>query len=149
MNLRILKKLSKRAAPLLVPLGDEREQFAAEKGRNYQHLGGHDRKHWDRMRSIHADAPHGSIAYLPKHGQRWIHMRTPYHPLKGTVMVGAMCGYYEPEWEEETAWESLSRLVCEHFTDWDENGPVFERTFRYPSEILRAAHKLIAARAAA
>jgi len=24
----------------------------------------------------------------------------PHHPRKGTVMVGAMCGYYEPERDE-------------------------------------------------
>jgi hypothetical protein len=35
VNLRILKKLSKRAAPLLLKLGDEQEQFRAEKGENY------------------------------------------------------------------------------------------------------------------
>lgn len=155
MNLRILKKLSKRAAPLLSLLGDDRQQFPAERCENYTHTCGHDRKHWERHGSIHSK-PLSSryLHYLPRHGKRYVTMREPAHPLKGTIMVGAMCGYYEPEWEEETAWESLCNLVIGHFTDWVEVDTgdctaidmVVSRDFYYPSEVFKAAEEIIALR---
>lgn len=40
----------------------------------------------------------------------------PHEPLKGTINIGWMSGYYEPEWEEETAWEALRTAVLNHFT---------------------------------
>jgi hypothetical protein len=149
MNLRILKKLSKRAAPLLPLLGDCRDQFPAVRGENHTGQWGHDRKHWERTWSKHATkCRFFPIVLYPKHGKGLVVMREPSTPWKGTLMVGEVPGYYEPEWSEETAWEALERLVWEHFTEWNEDGPTFLRTFRYPSDIFRAAHEIIAARAA-
>jgi hypothetical protein len=147
VNLRILKKLSKRAAPLLPLLGDDRKQFKAEKGDSYTSVRGHDFKHWERMRSVHGDTFRGTIKYRPKHGRGWIAMMEPPHPLKGTVMVGEMVGYYEPEWEEHTAWEALHRLVIEYFTDWNEDGPIWTHKGKLdtPTRILSAACGIIAA----
>ncbi|MEN7529281.1 hypothetical protein [Cupriavidus sp. DL-D2] len=154
MNLRILKKLSKRAAPLLPLLGDDRKQFAADKYESYTCTGGHDRKHWERNRSIHATPLfRNDLHYRPKHGLSYVSMRQPVHPLKGTIMVGAMCGYYEPEWEEETAWESLRSMVLDHFTEWvDVDGdyvpePKLMREFFYPTQVFDAAEEIIEKRA--
>ncbi|WP_250501940.1 hypothetical protein [Caballeronia sp. AZ7_KS35] len=144
MNLRILKKLSKRAAPLLPILGDCRDQFPAEKHENYTSVGGHDWKHWERTRSVHDKPFPGTIKYRPKHGKAWVAMREPVHPLKGTPMVGEMSGYYEPEWDEQTAWEALERIVLEHFTDWDENGPTLLRDLSTTRLVLAAARELVA-----
>lgn len=144
MNLRILKKLSKRAAPLLSRLGDTRQQFPAEKEESFQHLGGHDRKHWDRARAKYPMGCRGEIKYRPRDGRDWIVMREPYHPLKGTPMIGSMVGYYEREWEEQTAWEALRHIVFNHFSTWNENGCVLLRDLSTPSLVLRAAYELAA-----
>ncbi len=145
MNLRILKKLSKRAAPLLSMLGDDRVQFRADDScKSFTNIGGHDFKHWDRMSVPHGNPSLGSFKYLPRHGLRWIVMSEPWQPWKGTVMVGESVGYYEPEWEEETAWEALQRAVVEHFTDWNEDGPIALRKFDTPGDYFRAAHEIIA-----
>lgn len=146
MNLRILKKLSKRAAPLLPLLGDDRDQFPAEKGESYTSTGGHDRKHWQRTPSVHDSVYRGLIKYRPKHGNGWVAMREPQHPLRGTPMVGEMLGYYEPEWDEETAWEALLKIIQNHFTTWDEGGPTWiGARLDTPTRIFRAAHEIIRA----
>lgn len=145
MNLRILKKLSKRAAPLLHQLGDAREQFRAERGESYQSLGGHDRKHWERTRVRNPLRRRGNFTYRPKDGKNWILMREPSHPLKGTVMVGERAGYYEPEWEEETAWEALHRALANHFTEWTEDGPTWVGPrLSSPTQVFTAAERVVA-----
>lgn len=120
MNLRVLKKLSKRAAPYLPRLGDLREQFRSERGENYHELNILDRSDFERSR-CHPRYEAGTdeqIVYNTRAGHRIV-MRPPSHPKKGTVMVGGMQGYYEPEWEEECAYAALLRLVFTHFTDWE------------------------------
>ena len=154
MNLRILKKLSKRAAPLLPLLGDKREQFAAEKSENYSGTTGHDRKHWERHHALYPLYLHGDITYKPRHGEKWIVLREPSHPLKGTVMVGEISGYYEPEWSEETAWDSLRDIVYWNFTEMidvtDSTGdaewqhPVCKRDLSTPTLIFKAAQEILA-----
>lgn len=143
MNLRILKKLSKRAAPLLPVLGDRREQFRSEKHDNYHGYLIKDRKHWERGRSTHADTHGDMIKRAARDGQGWVYARPPHHPRKGTVMVGAVSGYYEPEWDEECAWKAFEDFICAHFTDWEADPPKAIRRLRMPSDILRAAAELI------
>lgn len=148
MNLRILKKLSKRAAPLLEQLGDERKQFRAEPGENYHVTVIRARKHFERGRSPHADLiwP-DEIKHPAKDGNGYVYMHPPTHPLKGTVMVGAVSGYYEPEWDEETAWDALRQQVYYHFMDYDENTSDLKptRVLRTPSDIFAAARDMIEA----
>ncbi|MBN9033724.1 MAG: hypothetical protein BGO05_26230 [Rhizobiales bacterium 63-7] len=126
MNLRILKKLCKRAAPLLLQLGDDREQFPSEKWENYHGTFIGDRKHWDRGRCHPSyegrngwGTPRGAEVVFTTRAGRRIVMGPPVHPRKGTIMVGAPSGYYEPEWDEQCAWSALESLVLDHFTDWD------------------------------
>lgn len=143
MNLRILKKLSKRAAPLLPLLGDAREQFRAEREDSYTGLLIRERKHFERGRSRDAAAfREGEVRYLAKDGNGFVCIYPPSHPREGTIMVGATSGYYEPEWVEETAWEALSSLVHHHFATWDERGPTW-RKFRNPREIFDAAREIL------
>lgn len=148
MNLRILKKLSKRAAPLLPLLGDRREQFPAEKYDNFTGLLIRERKHFNRQRSPHGDSfKEGEIKRPARDGRGgYVAMWPPDHPRKGTVMVGAVSGYYEPEWDEETAWESLIHIVYWHFMEIDEGADlamVSTRTFRTPSDYFAAARDII------
>ena len=157
MNLRTLKKLSKKAAPLLAALGDDREQFRSERWENYHHAFIGSRKHWERSRCYAAfegrndwGSPRGAdIVFLTRAGFHIV-MRPPSHPRKGTVMVGAMCGHYQPEWEEECAWIALDSLVRGHFTDYDllENedyeGGCLTRDLSTPALILLAARELAA-----
>lgn len=153
MNLRTLKKLSKKAAPLLPLLGDDRNQFRAAhhmQCKNYFHTIILERKHWERGRSVHGDPlRHLERKSLAKDGQGWVWRAPPSHPRKGTIMVGSMYGYYEPEWEEETAWEALCSLVRTYFSDWDpeKENVVLTRYFERPGDIIRAAHEMIDAAA--
>jgi hypothetical protein len=151
MNLRTLKKLSKRAAPLLPKLGDRREQFATAKGEgSLSHLITA-RKHWDR--SICGPGYEPWNNYSTSRGMpmkqvtragRTIVIRPPSEPRKGTVMVGCVSGYYEPEWSEETAWEALTEAVYWHFAEFDDAGElVTARSLRSPSDVLRAAGEIL------
>lgn len=129
MNLRILKKLSKRAAPLLPLLGDRREQFRADRADSYTGLLIMERKHWVRGRSVHRDTyGEHEIKTPARDGNGWVYVRPPSHPRKGTVMVGAMSGYYEPEWDEETAWEALLKAVFWHHVEIDDDGCILAPT---------------------
>ncbi len=151
MNLRILKKLSKRAAPLLAQIGDYREQFFAEKWDNYTSSAITSRKHWERSRCHPSHASeigknHGLLrSYYRSRAGHVICMSAEHiHPRKGTPMVGATSGYYEPEWDEETAWDALSGYVHAHFTDYEcEGGPKQTRIIKTPSDVFRAADEII------
>lgn len=145
MNLRILKKLSARAAPYLAPLGERRQQFQAEKHDSYHGVVIKDRTCWDRSRCHPTYSGHGDdIVFNTRAGYRIV-MRPPSHLLKGTAMVGGMSGYYEPEWDEEAAWAVLSHMVRNHFCEWDENGPTPTRRIRNPSDVFRGADEMVAA----
>lgn len=157
MNLRILKKLSKRAAPLLAALGDHREQFPAERWEDYTSTGGHDRKHWERNRYPNPCQWKGDIHMKPRSGTGTIVLSQRHmHPWPGTVMAGWSSGHYEPEWDEDDTWTLLQQDVRDHFTDYRKlppktvdgmDFPDFEivclRRFRNPSQILTAARQMI------
>lgn len=153
MNLRILKKLSKRAAPYLPLLGDRRKQFRAMKGDSYHKLLLMDRACWDRGRSVHGDCiRQHEIKWPAADGNGWVWMAPPTHPLKGTMMVGAMVGYYEPEWDEECCYEVLRSEIRCRFTDWDvlnddiDAVPQLTRDLSTPSQVFAAARELVAQR---
>lgn len=144
MNLRILKKLSRRAAPLLARLGDTRTQFAAERHENYTGLSILARKHFDRTRSPHGDVwDEHERKHPARDGNGWIRMTPPYNPWPGTIMVGGVVGYYEPEWEEEPAWEALRDIIWRAYTNWGDEPPTVTRCLRTPRDVFRAAHDLI------
>jgi hypothetical protein len=143
MNLRIMKKLSARAAPLLPLLGDHRKQFLAEKDDNYHGMAIRDRACWERSHCHPTFQGWGDdIAFSTRAGNRVV-MRQPVHPLERTMMVGEMSGYYEPEWGEECAWLALYCRVFDHFTDWSEFGATMTRKFRNPGDVFRAAEEMI------
>lgn len=159
MNLRILKKLSKRAAPLLAALGGGREQFPAERWEDYTSSVGHDRKHWEQRRVRCPIDWHGDIYVKPRSGDGMIQLSQRHlHPWPGTVMLGWNVGYETPEWEEDDAWSLLVRDVRDHWEELreipgteDEMGCpehewVIHRRFRNPSAILRAVPELIEVR---
>jgi len=152
MNLRTLKKLSKKAAPLLYLMGDSRDQFLASRENCYHGILISDQKHWSRSacRSSYEarkgdwNSPHGDELVFDTRAGRRIVMRPPCHPRRGTVMVGCVSGYYEPEWSEETTWEALRKLVISHF-EVRENGRLVKwRVFRSAGEVLTAAREIVA-----
>ncbi len=154
MNLRILKKLSKRAAPLLPLLGDNREQFLSEAGDNYHGLHIRARKHWERSIAIHGIARPDGYATSPRcrtgHQYPFIHVYPPLHPWPRTAMIGGMTGYYEPEWDEESAYGALATYVHYAFMDYTDAGEMMAaRPLRTPRQIFAAAAELIAERSAA
>jgi hypothetical protein len=94
MSLRILKKLSKAAAPILVKhyAGQYGEAFLSDRHDNHTGL---------KTR----------CKCKGKKRKREFHYCLYKYPLAGTPMVGATEGYYEPEWEEKTAYEWLHEAV--------------------------------------
>ena len=91
MTLARLKDLSERAMPILRQhfgrgLG---EGFLAEEGDNYHGL------------RIHCDCPD-----VPSYG-----CTRCSHPLAGTPMIGGMSCGESPEWDEETAYETLRETL--------------------------------------
>ena len=148
MNLRILKKLSKRAVPYLPLIGDRREQFAACRGEGHTGLVCRDRTCWQRGASSHGDIcrPGGVEvkwrARRPARALPWCYAVAPSAPLKGTAMVGGLSGYYEPEWEEETAYEALLSWLLWATAEVDGDDVRFRR-LRYPREVFRAADRLL------
>lgn len=145
MNLRILKKLSKRAAEILPMIGCDRESFSAERWENYHSIVGMDRKHWDRHCSVHSDLMYGDILVTPRSGKYWIKMREPSHPLKGTMMIGWMSGGESPEWDEQDAWARLVCWVHDYFTQYGhESGPISTRRLQNPADIFAAVPEVIA-----
>lgn len=147
-NLRILKKLSKKAAPLLAQIGHHREHtFPAERGENYTKFIIPERKHWERSPCHPSFEGFGRDRLFRTRKGKPMVMRSPSHVRKGTIMVGGMSGYYEPEWDEETAWEMLVGSVLDHFTDYgDIDKPRLTRRLRTPAEILRGANEMIRSR---
>lgn len=152
MNLRTLKKLSKRAAPYLALLGDQRKQFLARKDENYTGRVIMERKHWERGRSVHDETIWDREIKTPaRDGNGWVYQHPPCHPRKGTIMVGETSGYYEPEWSEETAYEALVGLVDVETIEivFDDEGepdfasPLVDFT---PSNVFRMADRLVAER---
>ncbi|RKR79224.1 hypothetical protein [Marinobacter nauticus] len=145
MNLRILKKLSKRALPLAKEAGIllEQELFPADKGECLVTLRKPERKSLDRMRV----RPRGFVGdrYVPgKSGEFYIALYNHPAALKGTPMAGAMMGYYEPEWEEETVWNQLCAWTHCQITNWRADPPELEcRRPKNPSQILAKARELI------
>lgn len=153
MNPRILKKLSARAAPLLPLLGDRREQFRAERDGNYHSVFMPERDHWKRS-PCHPSCepwkrwstPRGmSIRVVTKAGRHLI-VSPPHTPLRGTIMVGGMSGYYQPEWDEETAYEALTNLLIWHFAEFDPEieDMRFTRSLGSPREVFAAAAEALA-----
>lgn len=162
MNLRILKKLSKRAAPLLVALDGYQfgkvEHFTADR-EGFTHTTGHDRKHWERMRGAHDEPCSGSIAYRPRKASGrypFVRVSEPFNVWPGTPMVGWTSGYETPEWEERTAWEHLADIIVCEVTEYrevpredDEWGPGYDlepvtrERLRNPRDVLRRARDLV------
>lgn len=97
MTLRTLKKRSKQGLPILQrhfphSLG---EVFPAKRGENYHGL---------VIRCTHGSGDPDQVA-----GRR--RCECSWHPLPGTPMSGGMSGYYEPEWDETTAYGVLQDVV--------------------------------------
>lgn len=126
MNLRRLKKLSKRAAELLPLLGEKTATFPAERDANYHGTFVSDRKNWDRRRCHPDYQPRNEyrtrraaeIVYTTRAGQRIV-IRPPTHPLKGTRMIGGTDGGMQPEWSETDAWSYFDQIVRDRFTNWE------------------------------
>lgn len=157
MNLRILKKLSKRADPLLRDLRVRHPvlEFFLADGDAYTNSCRHDRKHWERNSSIHSSALERHIVIKAgKQNQHlpYIHLCEPQTPWPGTPMVGWTSGYETPEWDERTAWEELVDIILDLATEYTavvsadgEPDVALTMTLRLksPTAILRLARKQV------
>lgn len=160
MNLRILKKLSKKALPLLETLWAEKRYrlarpsvFPAVRGECLTNIGRIDLKHHEHRVTYNTCTWPGQRVYpSPLPGKHRVLDSQYLCPLKGTPMTGGMVGYEEPEWEEETAWELLRNILFVEFRNWDELGPNppprtvprLSRDLSTPRQVFTAANDLIA-----
>lgn len=104
MNARILKKLCKRAAPLLDQLGDTTEQFPVGGLEGYTpawSLPKIDRKHSMGTIHIREDGRH----YKTRNSLGW------FTPLYGTIGCGWMTLNEESEWADRPAILQLKQAV--------------------------------------
>ncbi len=101
MNPRILKKLTRKAEPIIIRLG-------LTKGLE-RVLSGHD---GDLEQTVRVDRKHHWRYRGGKFSQH-------FSQLAGTVGYGGMSGYYEPEWYDRCCWSMLKDFVFESFTDWE------------------------------
>lgn len=121
MNLRILKKLSKRAEPLIREIG--------------QHI---DIGPADRDETLYA------MDGMPRHQ---VKHSSFIAPLQGTPLVWERTSYEYDEWDATAAWQWLENHVQACTYDW---GAEFEDRPRRPSprltnpsRVLRVARKLL------
>lgn len=92
MNLRILKKLSKRAVPVLIKRYSYRQA--------------------DFLTATSDDPPYAGLAVDRKHQDHSrISARGFEEAWPGTPYVGEMSGWECPEWSERTAWVELQNMV--------------------------------------
>lgn len=150
MNLRILKKLSKRALPYLRHAAGTTDYFLAEKGCNYTGMLIAAHNDMDRCPSrCDTTFLEGQVIYKPKNqtGRTlpYVSMTPASHPKKGTPMIGFMDGGEQPEWEERTVWEAFADWVHYSYIEYcPETGNVVSKpTFRTSADYFRAADALI------
>lgn len=101
MNPRILKKLTRKAEPIIICLGLTAglERVLSGTDGDLEQTVQVDRKHRMRYRG-------GKVS---RH----------FSQLPGTVGYGGMSGYFEPEWSDRCSWSMLKEFVIESFTDWE------------------------------
>ena len=134
MNQRILKKLCKKAVPIIERLGINNGLEKVVVGRY-------------GLESLDTHATVGK-----KYIDRWFGVPNTYGyftMLNGTVGYGAMSGYYEPEWWDLDAWSMLRSYVIDSFSDGDNheggvhhNSRVPNKVYKLPSEVLKVAANL-------
>lgn len=59
-------------------------------------------------------------------------------------MVGGLSGYYEPEWDEETVWELLTKWIYCVCTDWSGDSPRPTFIAKNPTQVFEKAKEIIA-----
>lgn len=101
MNPRILKKLTRKAEPIIIALGLTKGLERVESGPDgdVETCCTVDRKHRWRSRNV-AFSHH-------------------FNQMHGTVGYGCVSGYDEPEWDDDCCWSILAGYVFESFTDWE------------------------------
>lgn len=157
MNRRIMKKLSKRAVPVLRKLGDTRdviERSMPDDGYIEQLI---ERKHWERMTVQHDHPPAcaNDIKTPTKKNGRWVILSQSYvGVLPCTPLMSWMSGYEEPEWETSTAYDALCDYVHFHLMDYsqvdDDGVPIMiqRHDLSTPRKVFNAAEKLVAEKGA-
>jgi hypothetical protein len=151
MNLRILKKLSKRALPYLAHNPHQwGKPFLAEKGDNYTGVRITAHNDMERSLSMRGDPfGEGAVAYKPRRQEGrqypYVVLRPARHPKKGTPMFGWMDGGEQPEWDETTAWETFQDWVVGNYSEFETNTAnlVLTRRLKTPSDFFRAADELL------
>jgi len=129
VNLRILKKLSKKAAPLLIELGYDRESIVAEE-EGCVDVVINDQNDWRRL------------VY-------WAPLSEPMDTLRNTMTVWHVD--YWGEGDQVTAWCELSTLVFYHYADWESAkhspdgmpSPELTIKLRNPADVLNAARRMV------
>lgn len=135
MNPRILKKLTKKAEPIIIALGLTKglDRVVSDAEGDVETCCKVDRKHRWRSRN-------GVFSHY-------------FDQLHGTVGYGCVQGYEEPEWGDYCCWSILKEYVFDSFTDWDNfHGDGWpenhcpRKLIRNTAEILKFGRELAAAK---
>lgn len=129
MNSRILKKLCKRAAPLLKELGDDGRQYYSCSEDSDSTVG-----FFEAVRCEQKSV----IRYRGNIKSNYIKI------FKNTIGVTYVSGYWEPEYTSISAWDSLSALVAARFTRFEPEGMSLTRKLQNPTAVFNGAVDLIA-----
>lgn len=128
MNARILKKLSKKAVPLLVAMGYSESSFVRSGDGDTTELGNCDRKHLQ----IWKGAEH------PKNGNCHGYVDL----FRSTPLYSYQTSYEYNEWDYKPAWDVLAETSLWADIEIDENCEIISDSRRtFPSDILRWARK--------
>lgn len=124
MNSRILKKLSKKAVPIIAQLNCPWEVYNADRSEPWSYRG-FDQKSYEHF-------TFGRSSFL--------------RIFDNTPAVEIIChGEGFTEYDSEPAWFTLLEIVTAEFTDYSEVGYELTRKFPNPSRVLKTAEELIMA----
>lgn len=160
MNLRILKKLARKARPLVIAIAEkEKRTVAIFEGFDDEtpvgSAGKFERKHFDRSATRHVGSsvvgvPDScGLLLLAKKADRkcpYIRLRSPWGALNGTPGHEWRCCYEVPEYDCEDLYSFLLSLVREHYTDFSEHGMTvhFRPNLSNPTRVFKLAKQMIA-----
>lgn len=161
MNLRILKKLARKARPLVLAIAEkEKRTVAIFEGFDDEtpvgSAGKFERKHYDRSATRHVGSSVvgvydscGLLLLARKVDRKcpYIRLSSPWGALNGTPGHEWRSCYEVPEYDCEDLYSFLLNLVCDHYTDVDfsEHGMTVRHkpNMSNPARVFKLANRII------
>jgi hypothetical protein len=162
VNLRILKKLARKARPLVLAIAKKEKRTVAifdgfDEETPVGSVGKFDRKHFERFatrqinNSVVGVCDSRGLLLLAKKADRkfpYIRLCSPWGALNGTPGHEWRCCYEVPEYDCEDLYSFLLSLVRDHYTDVDysEHGMTVRHkpNMSNPARVFKLAKQMIA-----